>query len=147
MNSEALKIYFACSIRGEQGGQEEKEMIVHQLQDLGHHVISEIFLIESQDPFTPFHPLETDQIFERDIKMVEESDVVVADVTRTSLGVGIEIGWRMSQGERVIGLCRHDRLPTLSAMAQNKRPNYQLLIWSSPEELQSLLELTLGKAN
>lgn len=140
----ALKIYFACSIRGEQGGQQEKELIVGTIKDLGHIVLSEIFLTQDINQNESLGELTPPQIFDRDISWVNESDIVVADVTRISMGVGMEIGWKLASGGRVLALCRQDRYEPLSNMAKNNHPNYKLLIWSTGDELQELLTSELS---
>lgn len=144
--NDPLKIYFACSIRGEQGGLEEKELIVGIMKDLGHNVLSEIFLTQDINQNESLGTLTPAQIFDRDIAWVKESDVVVADVTRVSLGVGIEIGYKLAQNGQVVAICHQARFKSLSNMAKNQHHHYKLIIWSTPEELNLQLEQTLGRA-
>lgn len=143
-----LEIYFACSIRGEQGGKEEKQLIVDTMKNLGHIVLSEIFI--ERDINTPDTALgmTPQQIFDRDIEWVNRSDVVVADVSRISLGVGIEIGWKLAKGGRVIGICQEQRYEPLSNMMKGcTDPQFRLIRWNSPDFLRTQLEEHLGQVN
>ena len=56
------------------------------------------------------------EIFERDMAWIEESDVVVAEVTTPSLGVGYELGQAESMGKKIICLFRKVEGKRLSAM-------------------------------
>src|SRR5687768_7149544 len=78
--SKKLKIYFACSIMGEQGGAEDKQLVVDVLKGLGHTVLSEIFL-EQDAKFNALIKMTSQQIYEHDIQWIEEADVVVAEVS------------------------------------------------------------------
>jgi hypothetical protein len=86
-------IYFSGSISG---GREDLSMyrkIVAALEDAGHHVFagsvtSELIGVEGD-------PLESVQIFERDVSWLEEvasrNGLLIAEVSRPSIGVGYEI--------------------------------------------------------
>ena len=113
--NEKLKVYFACAIRGEQGGAEEKKLIVGIIQDLGHEVLSEIFLGQNLHT-NDLAKMDPTEICDRDLNWIEQADVIVADVSRISLGVGLEIGWKVGRGGRVVALCHEDRFHPLSNM-------------------------------
>ena len=144
-----MKIYFACSIRGEQGGKEEKEMIVKALQDLGHNVLSEEFtkldINVNQITEKGSTPKE---IYTQDMGWVDESDIIVADVSRISTGMGYEVGWKMAKGGRVLALCKADKLDALSNMLKGcTEKNFKLLSWQTSEDVAKILEQELGRAD
>ena len=56
------------------------------------------------------------EIFQRDIAWLREADVIVAEVTVPSLGVGYELGIGQSLGKPVICLYREKDGRQLSAM-------------------------------
>ncbi len=77
-----MKIYFARSIRGQRVV--DVELLQSSLTDLG-EVLSEKFdfsMDSSRDKL----------IFSTDRKMLESADVIVAEVSNPSLGVGYELG-------------------------------------------------------
>jgi 2'-deoxynucleoside 5'-phosphate N-hydrolase len=137
-----MKVYFACSITGEGGGKEEKEFIVKTLKDLGCDVLSEIFTTE--DPNKGHNTPE--DIYRRDISWVIEADLMVADVSRISLGVGYEIGWKAKSGGRVLVLVREDRFKTLSNMIKGvTEENFVLKVWKDFVELKKILKSEINK--
>ena len=83
--SERLKVYFACAIRGEQGGKEEKKLVVDVLKDLGHEVLSEMFA-ELDINNNQLRTMTPEQIYQQDMGWLGASDIVVADVSRISMG-------------------------------------------------------------
>ncbi len=147
--TEPLKIYFACSIRGEQGGKEEKELIVGTMKGLGHTVLSEVFTgldITNNQSNAGVAPSD---IYRQDMDWVNEADIVVADVSKISTGMGFEMGWKLRGGERVLALCREDRFEPLSNMIKGcTEPTFRLRTWDgahNPEQLQQVLEEELGR--
>ena len=86
-------IYFSGSISG---GREDRAIyrrIVNALEDAGHRVFAGAVTSESID--AAGEPLEALQIFERDLGWIEEvaeaGGILVAEVSRPSVGVGYEI--------------------------------------------------------
>ena len=86
-------IYFSGSISG---GREDRAMyrrIVNALENAGHRVYAGAVTSESID--AAGEPLEALHIFERDLGWIEEvaeaGGVLVAEVSRPSVGVGYEI--------------------------------------------------------
>lgn len=143
------KIYFACSIRGEQGGKEEKELIVGTMKELGHIVLSEMFAgldlsrNQSNDGVPPA------EIYQQDMAWVEEADIVVADVSRASTGLGYEIGWKLRSDGPVLALCLESRYQGLSNMIKGcTEPRFRLRRWDgtdNPDQLREVLEQELGR--
>lgn len=154
--AEKLNVYFAFAIRGEQGGADEKELIVRTIQDLGHRVLSEKFLGQdvNQNELGEMSPPE---ICERDLDWLTTADALVADVSRLSHGVGFEIGWAASKGKPITVLCREDRYEGLSNMIKgfggtvySFPGKYRLHFWRGmehPEDVRKILEKELGDAN
>ena len=109
-----MKIYFAGSIRG---GRDDKEIYLQIINHLGkygkvltEHVGDKNLSILGEDGKTE------DYIFNRDMAWVKESDVIVAEVTQPSLGVGYELGMGESLGKKVYCLYRPQEGKKLSAM-------------------------------
>lgn len=109
-----MNIYFAGSIRG---GREDAALyrrIIEHLKNFGtvftEH-IGDASLTDQGDEGV------TDRfIHDRDLAWLSGSDVVVAEVTTVSLGVGYEIGQAVSMGKRIVCLYRPSPGKRLSAM-------------------------------
>ena len=142
-----MKIYFACSIRGEQGGKEEKELMVNTMKNLGHIVLSEQFTkydkVTNQSSSTEMTPKD---IYNQDMGWVDESDTVVADVSRISTGMGYEVGWKLAKGGRVLAICKEEKYENLSNMLKGcNEKNFKLLTWKTETDIQKILLDELGK--
>lgn len=101
-----MKIYFAGSITG---GRVDAELYAHIILELQKHgeVLTEHLGLSTLTAYGEDKPLR--EIFERDVAWVREADVVVAEVTQPSLGVGYELGLAESLGKQI--LCYIVRLP------------------------------------
>jgi nucleoside 2-deoxyribosyltransferase len=97
-----MKIYFACSITGGREFEAVYQQIVEALTGDGHIIpTSHLAQSESVDKERILSPRD---VYERDVKWVEESDVLIAEVSTPSHGVGYEIGYALSIGKPVLCL-------------------------------------------
>lgn len=111
-----MKIYFAGSIRAGRDDAEWYNHIISYLQKHG-RVLTEH--IGNKDLSTEGEFDKTSQfIHDRDMDWVREADVLVAEVTQTSLGVGYEIGRAVEMKKRILCLYRPQEGKRLSAMIE-----------------------------
>lgn len=115
-----MNIYFAGSIKGGRQDAELYQAIIEYLKRFGvvltEHIGSSSVSNTGEQNLTPT------EIYERDVAWVRESDVVVAEVTTPSLGVGYEIGLAESLGKKILCLFRTTPGRSLSSMILgNKR--------------------------
>jgi hypothetical protein len=110
----SMNIYFAGSIRG---GRDDLHLYQNIIQELGKYgtVLTEhighMDLSEKGEK-----DLTDNDIFERDLKWLALCNVVVAELSTPSLGVGYEIARAELMGKKIIGLYRRNGLKKLSAM-------------------------------
>ncbi|UCE04718.1 MAG: nucleoside 2-deoxyribosyltransferase [bacterium] len=84
-----MKIYFSASISGGRKYLDIYKKIVAYLKQKDHEVLTEHIIVDNIFDFeNQWSPKE---IFERDIQYLNECDVVIAEVSNPSLGVGYEI--------------------------------------------------------
>jgi len=135
-----MKIYFAGSIRG---GREDTELygkIVALLANYG-IVLTEHLADSKISSYGETH-MSNNEIYNRDIMWLKESDVVIAEVTIPSLGVGYEIGFAEALGKKVIILYRPSDGKRLSAMLSgNKKCEY--VEYSDISELSAIFDALL----
>lgn len=108
-----MKIYFAASIRGGRSDQEIYLRIIETLQKYGEVLTEHIgnrSLLEQGEV-----NLSDEAIYARDINLLNECDVIIAEVSNPSLGVGYEIG-RMENQKPILCLFRMQEDRRLSAM-------------------------------
>lgn len=101
-----MKIYFAGSIRGGRQQEQYYQAIVSALKKHG-EILSEI--VSHSDIFDTDHENQTEQdIFNEDMSWLRDSDVVVAEVTQPSLGVGYELGQAEAMEKPILCLYRNE---------------------------------------
>jgi len=115
-----MRVYFACSIRGGRADQPYYQAIINLLKNYG-TVLSEHFGDPNLDPNENAVPAgfadNSDQaIHDLDMKLISEADVIVAEITTPSLGVGYEIGYGENLGKKILALHRENGLSRPSAM-------------------------------
>ena len=129
-----MKIYFAGSITG---GRDDSELyleIIKLLKDYGEVLtehIGDINLTQIGEELSP------KEIYERDIGWVKESDIVVAEVTNPSFGVGIEIVRATEFKKKVICIYRDKEGKRLSAMVSGC-PGVLVFKYQKIEELKEI---------
>jgi len=110
-----MKIYFCGSIRG---GQQDLALYAQMIKALG-----KWGTVLTQDVGQSHSP-ETDQsindkwIYDRDVDWLKDCDVIIAEVTQPSLGVGYELGMGHSLGKPITCLFRPSSGRLLSAMVR-----------------------------
>ena len=128
-----MKIYFAGSIRGGRQDVEHYAAIVDFLRGFGEvptEHVGDIGLSEAGDdgPDDRF-------IHDRDMTWLKACDLVVAEVTTPSLGVGYELGWATAMKKPVLCLFRGGAPHLLSAMVAGS-PGIETVVYSGLAEAQ-----------
>lgn len=129
-----MKIYFAGSIRG---GRDDKDLYLAMIKELRNYgeVLTEH--IGDKDLGNQGEQKSDQFIFERDMDWVKESDMIIAEVTTPSLGVGYEIGQAESRGKKIICVYRKVEGKRLSAMiAGNSK--IDIFEYSTIEDIQEI---------
>ncbi len=102
-----MKIYFACSITGGREFESIYQIMVRGLVSEGHQVLT-AHLAEASagEQEAALGPRE---VYQRDVAWIIESDVLIAEVSVPSHGVGYEIGYALDKGKPVLALHQCDR--------------------------------------
>ena len=109
-----MKIYFAGAIRGGREDAQLYEKLIAYLKEKG-QVLTEH--IGSTDLGWKGETTSKDEeIYKRDIKWLQSADIVVAEVSTPSLGVGYELGIAEKLNIPVLCMYRPDTGNRLSAM-------------------------------
>ncbi len=91
-----LRIYLACTVRGDRGGVDAGRAICERLTAHGHVVLTTHLLAEDVDSAESV--LTEDQVFRRDLEWLTACDVLVAEASGSSYGVGFEVGYVLGRG-------------------------------------------------
>lgn len=133
-----MKIYFAGSIRGGRGNKEMYLEIISCLKNYG-EVLTEHVGSQKLDEMGE-KDLTEEEIYNRDIKWLEGADLVVADVTVPSLGVGYEISRAEYTNKPVLCVCKKfEEGKKLSAMIVGDK-KIKTEYYETPTDVKNILE-------
>jgi nucleoside 2-deoxyribosyltransferase len=136
-----MKIYFAGSIRG---GREDAALylqIIDHLKTYG-EVLTEHVGDQNLTELGDDGPTDT-YIHNRDLAWLQSAEIIVAEVTSVSMGVGYEIGRAIESGKKVLCLFRHETGKNLSAMIAGCN-DLTLINYSDLEEAKLAIYRFLG---
>ncbi|XP_027862126.1 5-hydroxymethyl-dUMP N-hydrolase [Xiphophorus couchianus] len=137
-----MKIYFCGSIRGGRSDQQLYQRIVNELHRYGSVLTEHVASAELSDSGEEGPAGGDRAIHDRDLAWLQQSDVVVAEVTQPSLGVGYELGRAVDMKEKkVLCLFRPSSGRALSAMIRGATDGRRLLVVDySEEQLEAVLD-------
>ncbi len=87
-------VYCAGAIKGDSSYKESYQEIIEIVKKDGHSALSEL-----NPEFKAAFPLNEKQVFQRDIKWIEKSSLMIAEISGPSLGVGFEISYALYMRE------------------------------------------------
>ena len=111
--------------------------IVDYLKAMKHSVLTEHIVYHN---VLEYESTSSDQeIYERDIKYLHQSDLVIAEISNPSLGVGYEIGYALNISKKV--LCIYDEKCSVSKMITgNKDLNLLIKKYSDINSCINIIE-------
>ena len=109
-----MRIYFSGSITGGRGQAHIYPAIIEHLQQYG-EVLTE-FVADRAYTQLGEQQLTPETVYQRDIDYINQCDVLVAEVTVPSFGVGVEVARAGMQGKPVLALHQPAEGRRLSAM-------------------------------
>jgi nucleoside 2-deoxyribosyltransferase len=138
-----LVVYFAGSITGGRGDVAHYREIVAALEADGYRVLAGA--VAAEHVGAGGEPLTSCDIFDRDIGWLAEADVLVAEVSMPSTGVGYEIAtMRYRYGKPVIALYRPAYTSRCTAMVSGDR-GIELIEYDALADLLARLRQALPK--
>ena len=113
-----MRIYLACTVRGDRGGVAAGRAICERLERHGHEVLTTHLLAENVE--TAESRLTEEEVFRRDLDWLGSCDVLVAEASGSSYGVGFEVGYVLGRahatGQRVVLLYDRSRQHAISRL-------------------------------
>ena len=120
-----MRIYLACTVRGDRGGTAAGRAICPRLQELGHEVLTTHLL--GDDVESAESQLAESDVYRRDLEWLSSCDVLVAEASGSSYGVGFEVGY-------VLGRARTSRQKVLLLYDAQRRNVISRLITGNCDE-------------
>jgi len=144
-----MQIYLACTVRGDRGAVAGLRSLVASLERAGHTIFTKHLLDDNVDGAES--ALTERAVYERDIAWLEACDILIADASGSSFGVGFEVGYVLGRSDRtdqrVILLYRADRRDQISRLiVGNAHPRCRVVPYESGVELAaSVISMIEGR--
>jgi len=144
---DSMKIYFSGSIRGGRNDAQWYHDLIEYLKTFGKVLTEHIGRIDLVDE----REIPPCQIHDRDLTWLKTSDVVIAEVTTPSLGVGYELGRAVEMGKPILCLYRNSEDKRLSGMISGS-PGIISVVYEDIEEAKTWIagflgSMTSGRSN
>jgi nucleoside 2-deoxyribosyltransferase len=97
-----VRIYLACTIRGDRSRLDVARALGRTIEATGHDLLTGRFLDDGAE--TEDGRLTAAEVFERDLEWLDGCDLLVAEASGSSYGVGFEVGYLIGRAERT-GTC------------------------------------------
>jgi len=142
-----MRIYLACTVRGDRGTVDAARYIHDFLVHRGHDVLTSHLL---RDDVEEVESQLTDlDVFARDLEWLTRADVVVAEASGSSFGVGFEVGFVLGQaersGQRALVLYEAARRGQVSRLISGlSDPRASVLAYASLSDIDAFLDANLG---
>ena len=144
-----MKIYLACTVRGDRGGVLAGRAICERLQQHGHEVLTTHLLRD--DVERAESQITEREVFQRDLEWLTACDVLVAEASGSSYGVGFEVGYVLGRasvsGQRVVLLydtARRDKVSRL--ITGNHDSACTTFAYGSIDELSAFIDQRFAPA-
>jgi len=142
-----MRIYLACTVRGDRTSLEAVRHIHRWLIGRGHEVLTAHLLADDVEAAEAGN---TDSdVFLRDVAWVEAADVLIAEASGSSYGVGFEVGYTLGRApyskQRVCVLYRADRRDAISRLITGLTSAHgSVHPYTRMEEIDSILATCVG---
>jgi 2'-deoxynucleoside 5'-phosphate N-hydrolase len=138
-----MKVYLACTVRGDRGGVSAGRVIRERLQRDGHDVLTSHLLDDDVDAAES--QLSEAEVFRRDLDWLSQCDLLVAEASGSSFGVGFEVGYVLARahetGQQVVLLYDRTRRAMISRLVVgNVHPACSTFGYGSLDELRAFLD-------
>ena len=143
-----MQIYLACTVRGDRGAVAITRLLADLLEQLGHTVLTRHLLVDDAD--AQEGRLSEREVFERDVRWLDEADVLIAEASGSSYGVGFEVGYVAGRAERtdqrVLLLYDAARRPFVSRLiAGNTHPACTTYPYQDREDLLQFVRVFMAE--
>jgi hypothetical protein len=137
-----MQVYFSCSITGGRAEQQIYKQIVDHLQKQDWVVptarLAETGVLDEEGVIDPR------VVYQRDVRWVLESDILIAEVSTPSHGVGYEIA--LAEKHKKPIFCCYQQTKKVSKMILgNENPDFQVYAYKEIEDLFPVMDEFLKK--
>ena len=138
-----MRIYLACTVRGNRSGVAAARVAAETLQALGHEVLTSHLLEEGVEQAES--SLTEREVYARDRAWLESCDAIVAEASGSTYGVGFEVGYvtgrAPTSGQRIFVLYDAARRDAVSRLISGYAdPHGATCAYTSTDEVRAFVE-------
>ena len=137
-----MNIYFACSITGGRDFEPIYQSIIAALLADGHEVPTAHLADSGVKALEAI--VNPGEVYERDVAWMRACNVLVAEVSTPSHGVGYEIAYALSIGKLVLCIYREGQ-PISKMLTGNSHPNIQVKSFSDIDDAITIIRSFLAQ--
>ena len=122
-----MKIYFGFTVAGDRSSIDAARKIVAMLQEKGHDVLTEHLVRDnawSQDRLIP-----AQQVYQRDMKWLEQCDLFLTEVSGSSFGLGFEAGYLLGGSSKKVLFYRREIADKISLLITGNSHPIPIAFW------------------
>ena len=141
-----MRIYLACTIRGDRSRLAIARALGGAIETAGHELLTGRFLDDNAEDADG--RLTAADVFKRDIQWLDDCDALVAEASGSSYGVGFEVGYLLGQADRtgkrailLYDVARRDQVSRL--ISGNVHPNCVTVPYRDADDATRRLEMIL----
>ncbi|KAI1894414.1 hypothetical protein AGOR_G00115560 [Albula goreensis] len=138
-----MRIYFCGSIRGGRQDLAIYQRIVQKLQTFGKVLTEHVSHSDISEKGEDAALKGDKEIHDRDVEWLVTADVIVAEVTQPSLGVGYELGRAVAMHKKILCLFRPSSGRVLSAMIRGADSGSQSSLFKVQDYTEDEVERVL----
>jgi 2'-deoxynucleoside 5'-phosphate N-hydrolase len=97
-----VKIYFGFTVAGDRSSVEVAKRIVTLLEAMGHDVLTKHLVRD--DAWEQDRLISSQDVYNRDMKWLQECDCLIAEVSGSSFGLGFETGYLLASTSKKVVL-------------------------------------------
>jgi nucleoside 2-deoxyribosyltransferase len=137
-----MRVYLGCTVRGDRTTIEAARHIAQRLHEAGHEVLTTHLLRDDVEGVE--QRLSNRDVYERDVAWLESSEVLVAEASGSSYGVGFEVGYLLGRaprtGQRAVVFYRRDRANAVSRLISGLTGDHaRVFAYDSLQEIDAAL--------
>ena len=134
-------IYCAGPIRGNDTYKNSFKKIIEYVEGLGNTVLSEF-----SDKFSSTIPLTNNQTYKRDLKWIDGSKCMIAEISGPSIGVGFELSYAILQRKIPVLAIHNSEVQQISAMILGcDSPLITIQKYRDDEDMKNIIKAYLTK--
>ena len=138
-----MRIYFGFTMAGDRSSLDAARRIVGVLEEMGHEVLTRHLV--SDNAYEMDRRITAQQVYERDMEWLARADILLAEVSGSSFGLGYEAGYLLgATNKRAAFFYRAEAREKISRMITgNTHPRCALVPYAETGEVEAWLRANL----